>query len=404
VPRLVSGLTATKVRNARPGRYADGHGLYLFVRSAEARFWVLRYRVRGGKSREMGLGRAGFGSGAVTLADARQKAVQAYALVKSGVDPLDERQRAESITDVAREVAAKGNITFAEAAADYIAANAAGWRNPKHASQWPNTLRDYVYPVIGKLPVSVVETSHVTKILKPIWTTKPETASRIRGRIETILDFSKVHGWRDGENPARWRGHLENVLPKRSKVARVEHHAALPWRQIGAFMAKLAEQDGISSEALKFTILTACRTNEAVRARWDEVDLDIGVWTIPGNRMKAGREHRVPLSPAVVTALNALPRTDGWVFPGGRHGTAMSNMAMAMLLRRMNREDLTVHGFRSTFRDWVAEATQYPGEVAEAALAHVIGNKVEAAYRRGDLFEKRRQLMDEWALYCLKPH
>jgi integrase len=285
----------------------------------------------------------------------------------------------------------------------YIAAHRAGWRNAKHAAQWTSTLDAYVTPVFGQLPVGAIDTGLVMKALEPIWSAKTETASRVRGRIEAILDWAKVRGYRGGENPARWRGHLDSLLPARSKVRKVEHHAALPFTEIGAFMAQLREQSSTAARALEFTILTAARTGEVLGARWGEIDLDAAVWTVPPDRMKSAREHRVPLSPAALAVIKNMKtrRENDYVFPGDRRDR-LSGRAMDMLLRRMGRE-VTVHGFRSSFRDWAAERTNFPREVAEAALAHVVGDKVEAAYQRGDLFDKRRRLMTAWGDYCLKP-
>jgi integrase len=317
-------------------------------------------------------------------------------------------RKAEAEAKQAAELAAKARaMTFKDVAGAYIAANEAGWRNAKHRAQWTATLEAYAHPHFGDLPVADVDTGHVMRALEPIWRSKAETASRLRGRIETVLDYASARGWRTGENPARWRGHIQNMLPAKAKIQPVEHHAALPWRDIGAFMAKLRMQDGLAAQALLLTIMTTSRSSEVLCAKWPEIDLMKAVWTVPGARMKAGREHRVPLSePALAVLRGLLPlRNDeagGWVFPGARQGRPLSNMAMEMLLRRMGRTDLTVHGFRSTFRDWTAEATGYPGEVAEAALAHVVGDKVEAAYRRGDLFGKRRKLMDDWAAFCAR--
>ena len=291
----------------------------------------------------------------------------------------------------------------------YIAAHEASWRNAKHRQQWRNTLDTYADPILGKLPVAQVEVGDVMRVLEPLWREKTETASRLRGRIESVLDYATARGWRSGENPARWRGHLDNLLPARSKVAKVEHHAALPWREIGAFMAALAEEEGVSALALRFAILTAARTGEVIGARWSEIDMQAAVWTVPADRMKAAREHRVPLSDAALDVLREVaklrtePEADGFVFPGGKAGKPLSSMALLMLLRRMERGDLTAHGFRSTFRDWCAEATNYPREVAEAALAHTLRDKTEAAYQRGDLMEKRRRLMAEWATFCARP-
>jgi len=377
------------------GRYGDGGGLYLQVTATGTKSWLFRYMLNG-KAREMGLGAVPL----VPLAEAREKAIQARRQVKAGIDPLDARQAEQTCAQVESVKA----ITFSECAVAYIAAHEATWRNAKHRQQWENTLVTYAGPVFGDLPVAAVDLAMVMAVLEPIWREKPETASRLRGRIETILDWATVRGFRLGENPARWRGHLDKLLPARSKVATVEHHAALPYEQASAFMHTLYIQPGVSARALTFVILTAARTSEALNATWGEINLAAAVWTIPAERMKAGREHRVPLSPQAVALLADLGKVreagSDWVFPGTRPKRPLSSMALLMLLRRMERGDLTAHGFRSTFRDWTAEQTAFPSEVAEAALAHVVGNKVEAAYRRGDLFEKRRKLMNAWADYC----
>jgi integrase len=289
-------------------------------------------------------------------------------------------------------------VTFKTVAETYIAANEDSWRNDKHRQQWKNTLSTYAYPVIGDLPVAQVGTAHVLKILEPIWKAKAETASRVRGRIETILDAAKARGYRDGENPARWRGHIAQILPARTRLTR-GHHKAMPYEAIPEFIGKLRARDAVAALALEFAILTAARTGEVLGATWAEVDLDKATWTIPAARMKAGKEHRVPLSPRAVEILEAVkPLGKHWLFPAVKGGT-LSGMAMTMLLRRM-KADVTVHGFRSGFRDWSAECTGYAHEVAEMALAHTIENKVERAYRRGDLFDKRRRLMADWAAYC----
>jgi integrase len=357
-----------------------------------------------GAHREMGLGAAG-GRDAVTLADVRVHARKLWDAVRTGRDPLNDR-KADAEAQKTAALAAKARaMTFKDVAVSYIAANEAGWRNAKHRAQWPATLEAYAYPHFGSLPVSEVDTGHVMAALEPIWRSKAETASRLRGRIETILDYAKARGWRAGENPARWRGHVANMLPKKSKVQPVEHHAALRWQEIGTFVAAVRAQPGLAAPALLLTILTAARSSEVLCARWGEINLTEAVWTIPGARMKAGREHRVPLSEAALVVLRGLlplrdAQTGDWIFPGARKARPLSNMAMEMLLRRMRRADLTVHGFRSTFRDWAAETTGYPREVAEAALAHTLADKTEAAYRRGDLFEKRRRMMGDWAAYC----
>lgn len=343
----------------------------------------------------------------LTLAEARAAAVEAQRLLRDGVDPLAQRRAdAEAAAARAAEMEAKGR-TFREVAGLYIGAHEAGWRNAKHRAQWRATLDTYAAPHIGGLAVGEIGTDHVLLCLNPIWTKKPETATRVRGRVEAVLDYAAARGWRDGPNPARWRGHLANLLPRRSKVARVEHHAALPWQEMGAFMARLRRQGGTAARALEFSILTVTRTGETLGARWSEVDMAAGVWTVPGERMKAGREHRVPLSdPALaVVRMMAKYRTaegDIYVFPGATERRPLSSMAMLMLLRRMKLGHLTVHGFRSAFRDWCEEATHTPHAVAEAALAHTISDKVEAAYRRGDLFQKRCDLMAKWAEQCAK--
>jgi integrase len=392
--RTVGKLSAAAVKNAvRRGYYSDGGGLYLQVGATGSKSWVYRYKV-GGKLYEMGLGALH----TVGLAEARTRARQCREHRLDGLDPLIVRKAARM---QARLDAAKA-ITFAACAEGYIAAHKAAWRNAKHRDQWSNTLSAYVEPVFGALPVQAIDTGLVMKAIEPIWNEKPETASRVRGRVEAILDWSTARGYRQGENPARWRGHLDKLLPKKTKVRRVEHHAALPYREIGAFMVELHQQEGVGARALEFAILTAARTGEVICARWDEVDFAERLWTVPTERMKAGREHRVPLSDVALAVLDELHkiRHGDFIFPGGRAGQPISNMAMTMVLRRMGRGALTVHGFRSTIRDWAAERTGFPAEVAEMALAHAVGDKVEAAYRRGDLFQKRRQMMDAWARFC----
>lgn len=373
--------------------YPDGGGLYLQVTESGAKSWIFRFMLNG-RAREMGLGPLH----AVSLSDARTKATECRRLRVDGFDPIEARKVER---DKARLAAARA-LTFKDAADAYINAHQAGWRNAKHAAQWRSTLDAYAGPVFGSLPVQDVDVSLIMKVLEPIWATKTETASRIRGRIEAVLDWATVRGYRRGDNPARWRGHLENLLPQRSKVQRVEHHRALPYGEIGAFMGTLRQQDGVAAVAFEFLILTATRTSETIGARWDEVDIDHAIWTIPADRIKAGKEHRVPLSAPAIAILKRLNkiRQGDFVFPGGKAKKPLSNMALLALLKRMRRADLTAHGFRSTFRDWTAERTNYPREVAEMALAHTVSDKVEAAYRRGDLFEKRRRMMEEWARYC----
>jgi integrase len=336
----------------------------------------------------------------ITLAEARELATECRKLRLNGVDPIQARRDGK----VEAKLAAAKALSFRQCAEAYIEAHSPGWKNPKHAAQWPSTLEAYVYRVFGDLPVQSVDVTLVLKALEPIWQTKTNTASRVRGRIEAVLDWATAHGYRQGENPARWRGHLDKLLPRQSKIARVNHHPTLPYAEAGAFMAKLREQEGASARALEFLILTAARTGEVLGATWDEVDLRAGVWTIPAARMKAGMEHRVPLSGRALDILRRLhaDRTGPYVFPDTKAGKPSSHQVMLLVLGRLGRDDLTVHGFRSTFRMWAAEQTNFPREVAEQALAHSLPDKVEAAYQRSDLFEKRRKLMDVWAHHCAK--
>lgn len=394
--KLANALTPLSVKNAKPGRHADGGGFQLLVKDSGARSWVYRYMIAG-KSRDLGLGPAA-GPGAISLADARDLAAALRLKVKAGTDPLAERQEAEARARAAEQAAKVLGVTFRQAAETHIAANEGGWRNAKHRQQWENTLSSYAYPAIGDLPVSEIDTPHVLNILEPIWKTKTETASRLRGRIETVLDSAKARGYRQGENPARWRGHLAQILPARKKLSR-GHHKAMAYEAIPAFLKDLREREAGAALALEFTILTAARTGEVLGATWAEVDLAKGVWTVPAERMKAGKEHRVPLCDRAVAILRSCQVLGSeHVFVGAK-GDQLSGMAMSMLLRRM-KQDVTVHGFRSAFRDWAAERTSYAHEVCEMALAHTIANKSEAAYRRGDLFEKRQRLMTDWAGYC----
>jgi integrase len=359
--------------------------------------WVLRYMLNR-KARWMGLGPLPL----YGLREARARALDARRRRHEGIDPIEARraERAKLRLEAARAV------TFKECAETYISSHRAGWRNDKHKYQWPATLTAYAYPVIGGLPVQAVDTGLVLKVLEPIWTTKPETASRVRQRIENVLDFAKARGWRDGENPARWRGHLDKLLPARSRVRNVEHLAALPYAELPAFLASLREREAVAARGLEFLILTAARTGELIGAHWSEIDLRDKTWTVPAGRMKARREHRVPLSPRALTILQEMIKVrqsgDGnaYVFPGPKLGKPLSNMAFLMLLRRMELDDLTVHGFRATFKTWASERTSFQNEITEAALAHVIGDKVEQAYRRSDLFEKRRRLMHQWSMFC----
>ena len=388
-------LTALKVQQlTKPGSYGDGDCLYLYVKSDGAsrysRSWVYRFTLNG-RRREMGLGPADV----VTLAEARLKVLACRKMHLEGIDPIEVRKAKREKANLER----KGGVTFRACAERYIASHKAGWKNEKHAAQWPSSLCNYVYPIIGTLPVYSIETAQVMKVLEPIWSTKSETASRVRGRMETILDWAKVHGYRTGDNPARWNGHLDKLLPSRSRVKRVRHHAALPYLELPAFMAQLRAQVGTAARALEFLILTAARTGEVIGATFSESRDRI--WTIPAERMKAGREHRVPLSPPALKLVDEMRALGSeYLFPSRKLETSLSNMAMLQLLGRMGRSDLTAHGFRSTFRDWASETTGHESGVVEMALAHTIENKVEAAYRRGDLFQKRVALMEDWALFC----
>lgn len=394
--RAMSRLSALFVgRATEPGMYADGGGLYLQVSRSGTKSWIFRYSLNG-REREMGLGP----QHTVTLAEARMMAADARKLKLSGVDPIETRRADRH----ARQLESARTITFAQASAGYIKANRSAWKNPKHAAQWEATLTTYANPVLGHLPVALIDTGLVLKALEAIWSEKPETASRLRGRIEAVLDWATARGHRVGDNPARWRGHLDKMLPARAKVRPVQHHAALPYRDLPDFMVALRSQGGISARALEFAILTAARTGEVIGATWDEVDLETLTWTVPRERMKAKREHRVFLSAGALAILLPLKeaKQSNFVFPGNRRNQPLSNMALLSTLKRMGRKDLTTHGFRSTFRDWAAEMTDYPSEVVEMALAHALSNKVEAAYRRGDLFEKRKHLMRDWDAAAVK--
>jgi len=344
----------------------------------------------------MGLG--AYSPSGMTLAKAREAATAARELIRQGIDPIQRQQAAQSALRASMAEA----LTFKDCAESYIKAHAAGWKNAKHQQQWRNTLAQHDYPVLGELLVRDVKLPQVLAVLEPVWTTTNETAVRVRGRIESVLDWARARGLRDGENPARWRGHLDKLLPKPSKVSSVQHHAALPVGDVGAFMTRLRDADGMGARALEFVILTAARSGEARGATWAEIDLAAKVWTLPGNRMKAGKEHRVPLSDAALALLRALPKMAGseLVFPAPRGGE-LSDMTLTAVLRRME-VPAVPHGFRSTFRDWAAERTSYPRDVAEMALAHAIGDKVEAAYRRGDLFEKRALMMSDWAVFLTR--
>ncbi|HEY1779243.1 MAG TPA: integrase arm-type DNA-binding domain-containing protein [Roseiarcus sp.] len=390
--RKATELTAMAIRKLKdPGLYFVGGvaGLAIQVLPSGNKTWILRATMIGRRRRDMGLG----GYPDVTLAGAREAARTAREKIRSGVDPIEEARR----TRAALMATAAKVMTFKDAATAYIADHEKSWANPKHRQQWKNTLEAYAHPVIGKLSVADIELPHILKILEPIWTGKTETATRVRGRIETILDWATVRGHRTGLNPARWKGHLNKVLAEPSKIAKVQHHAALPIDDTGEFMQRLRVPEGMGARALEFAILTAARSGEVRGATWDEIDLEARVWTVPASRMKAGREHRVPLSRSALDLLKELPRMgdSDLLFPAARGGQ-LSDMTLAAVLRRM-KVNAVPHGFRSSFRDWAAERTAYPGEMAELALAHTIGDKTEAAYRRGTMFERRRRMMDDWA-------
>ena len=380
--RAIKRLASRRVDTAKPGKHADGDGLYLIVAPVGSRKWVLRFTWQG-KAREMGLGKATGDN----LARARQNAAEAVRKIEAGIDPIADKARLAGVP------------TFGEIADDLVASLSEGFRNKKHKAQWKSTLETYAAD-LRSLRVDSVDTAHVLHALKPIWTAKPETASRVRGRIEKVLDAAKAKGHRTGENPARWRGHLDHLLPKQSKLSR-GHHAAMPYADVPAFMEALRERDAMAALALEFCILTATRSGETLGARWSKIDMDAGVWTIPADRMKAGREHRVPLSKrALAVLVKAGEARDGdFVFPGQKRNSPLSAMALEMILRRMKIENATVHGFRSSFRDWAGNETLFPRDVAEQALAHVIGDKAEQAYRRSDGLEKRRLLMAAWAQF-----
>jgi integrase len=376
-------LSARKVETAKPGRHGDGRGLFLFVKPTGSRSWVMRYQMQG-RRRDLGLG----AYPDVSLAMARERAAEARRLIANGEDPITRKRQANP-------------KTFKEAALELIESKRPGWKNTKHAAQWTSTLENHVFPKIGALQIAKIETADVISTLTPIWSEKPETANRIRQRIEAVIDYASALGIRSGDNPARWRGHLDHLLPKPKKVRAVKHHPALPHSKIADFMSDLAKRDGVAARALAFTILTAARSGETRGMTWGEVDLDAKVWTIPAERMKAAKEHRVPLSEAAISLLGQREKgvaNDTLIFGSeAKPGKPISDMTMTAVLRRMKQTEVTVHGFRSTFRDWAGEMTGFPREVIEAALAHGIKDKAEAAYARSDLFDKRRMLMEAWA-------
>jgi integrase len=419
------GLSARRVETSqhpgttsRPIKLADANGLFLQITTTQSKSWLLRYTLAG-KTREMGLGKVGKAPDGVSLANARLVAAEAKALARRGIDPIDHR-----ITMKRDEIAARRkaeNHTFRSVAEEMLASREVEWRNLKHRQQWRNTLVTYAFPILGSLPVSKITTDDVLAVLQPIWTRIPETAGRVRGRIERVLSSAKAKGLREGDNPAAWRGHLDEALPSPRKIQGREpgHHPALPWDQVAAFMLELRTREAVSARALEFLILTASRTSEVLQATWQEIDLDTGIWTVPAARMKAKREHRVALSePAKLLLGNLKPLSPGNespVFPGTKADTYLSSMALLMLLRRMNTpeegqpakwrdrssgEPITAHGFRSTFRDWAGEESNHPTAIAEAALAHTMRDKTESAYARGDSLEKRRALMTDWGAYC----
>jgi integrase len=392
-------MTVREAEALKDGVWGDGGNLWLVV-TGKARRWTFRYKSpTTGKRREMGLG----SYRTVPLAKARDKARAARQLLDDGIDPIDHQKRQAAD----RRAAAK---TFEAAAEAYMKDKAAGWTDRRAVPVWRSSLKRFAYPVIGDRLVGSVTTEDVLRILRPIWTTKTETADRVRGRLERILEYATTHKWMKGENPARWKGHLANILPSRASVARVEHHGAVHWRRVSEVMAALERSKGMAATAVRFVCLTAARSGEVRGARWQEFDLDRALWTVPAERMKAKKEHRVPLSEEALTTLRSVSLTGDTTapssgallaFPGAKAGRPLSDVGLLKAVHTaMGKKDATVHGFRSTFRDWVAEATDYPGEVAEMALAHAIGSKVEAAYRRGDLFEKRREMMEAWGKWC----
>lgn len=391
MPKIAKELSALQVsRLIQPGHHSVGGvtGLYLYVTPTGARSWVLRTMI-GSKRRHMGLG----AFPAVTLAMAREKARAARDEVQAGADPIAVRQQTASKL-VAEQLNA---VTFEQAAKAYIEAHGETWKNPKHRAQWSSSLATYAFPVIGSLHTAHITQTHILTVLEPIWKAKNETAVRVRGRIEAVLDWATVRGYRDGENPARWKGRLDKLLPAPGKIQKTAHRKALPIDDLPQFMRNLRTQDGLAAKALEFAILTAARSGEVRGAIWSEIDIKAGIWTIPGERMKAGRDHRVPLSTHAIELLQNLPRFVDceYIFPSPR-AKCFSDMALLEVMRRM-KVDAVPHGFRSTFRDWAGERTSYPRELAEQALAHTIENKVEAAYRRGDALEKRRVMMQNWS-------
>jgi integrase len=393
-------LTAVQAKTKKPGMYGDGKGLWLFVGTGGAKSWLLRYMMDG-RAREMGLG----SYSDLTLAGARDRARECRQQIREGLDPIEARRERRAAQQVERAKA----MTFKQCAEAYIAAHKAEWTNEKHRKQWSKTFlvddEPYVPSAIGKLPVAAIDEAVVMKILTPLWESRPSTARRVRGRIESVLDWATTSKFRKGDNPARWKGHLEHLLAKPEKASEDKRLAALPYAEISALMAEVRQQEGVAARALEFTILTAARAGETFGATWLEMDVSNKLWVIPSSRMKAGVEHRVPLSGPTLAILDDMRtiRQGTLVFEGARAGRPLSHESMLRVLRAMGRDNLTVHGFRSTFRDWCGDMTNFPREICEAALAHTVGSKVETAYRRGSALEKRRQLIDAWARYCAKP-
>ena len=382
-------LTDKQIKSlSEPGRYADGDGLYLKVSKSGSKAWTFLFQ-KNKRRREMGLGSYNFGTAQVSLAKARQKAEEIRTILGSGGDPFVEFSERQD----------RSRVSFGEASDRYLEAMESQWKSQKHRDQWHMTLNVYARP-IRRLPVDGLATEDILRVLKPIWQSKTETASRLRGRMENVIDYATTQGWRTGDNPARWAGHLKNVLPSPRKRKR-GHHSAMPYKSVPVFIERLRQADGLSARALEFTILCATRTSETLNATWSEIDLENEIWTVPAERMKANKEHRIPLTSACVELLEALPRFEGsdYLFPGQAPRKPISNMSMTMQMRRMGVGEFTVHGFRSSFRDWAGEETGHPREVAEQALAHIIGDEAERAYRRGDALEKRRNLMEAWGRY-----
>lgn len=400
MPKTSKVLSALEVgKLSQPGQYAVGGvpGLYLYI-EGEARHWVLRFS-HAGKRRRLGLG----GFSVVTLAQAREKARAAHQLISQGIDPIEDKRKAARALELEKARA----ITFKDAAMQYIGLKEIEWKNAKHRQQWDNTLKQYAFPFIGRLPVAEVDQAHILAILEPIWTVKTDTAKRLRGRIETVLDWAKVKKYREGDNPARWAGHLDKLLPKPSKIRKRRHHPAVPYLEIPQAIQRIQAAPGVAAQALVFTMLTAARSVEVFGAKWSEIDFTHKLWTVPAERMKAGKTHRVPLSSQAIRLLEAQPRhiNNDYIFPGRNLGKPLSNMSMLKVMRTLQLQDekgqtAVPHGFRSSFRDWAADCTNFAGDVAEMALAHAVEDETEAAYRRGDMLQKRKTLMQHWADYC----